>query len=85
MLILNLAGPHLPSARSWGRRADLGLLAQPRQGAPFHHSPTPIPHRLTTAPLCRGSFPFFCVCFMFLVPSPSCHLSENNTVYSGTP
>lgn len=28
-LILNLIGPYSSSARSWGRRDDLGLLAQP--------------------------------------------------------
>ena len=89
-LTLNLAGLHSPSARSWDRRADKGLLAQPRQGAPSH------PHcRLTTLPLCRGSFPFFCVCFYVLGPQAllpplwiktrSQPQSENNTVYSGTP
>lgn len=68
-LTLSLAGPHSPSARSWARRVGLGVLAEPRQGAPSH------PHcRLTTLPPCRGSFPFFCVCFYVLGPQPSCHL-----------
>ena len=89
-LTLSLAGPHSPSARSWARRVGLGVLAEPRQGAPSH------PHcRLTTLPLCRGSFPFFCVCFYVLGPQPllpplwiktrSQPQSENNTVYSGMP
>lgn len=58
-LILNLAGPHSCSARSWGRRADLGLLAQPRQGGPFPKPPQA--HHLT--PLLRH-FSFLCVCFL---------------------
>ena len=89
-LTLNLAGPHLPSARSWARRASLGLLAQPRPGAPSH------PHcRLTTLPLCRGRFPFFCVCFYVLAPQPllpplwiktrSQPQSENTAMYRGMP
>ena len=43
--------------------------------------PADSPRRLSA----EAVFLSFCVCFMFLVPSPSCHLSENNTMYSGTP
>lgn len=69
-LILKLTDPYSSSARSWGKRANLGLLAQPRQGAPF----PPTLCRLITLPLCQGSFPFFYVCFLCSwPPSSSCH------------
>lgn len=69
-LILNFTGLDSSSARSWSKRTNLGLLAPPRYGAPFPRALC----RLTTSPLCQGSFPFFCVCFLCSWPPPrSCH------------
>lgn len=69
-LILNFLGPYSASIGSWGRRANLGLLAQPQQETPF---PPPL-CRFTTLPLYQGSFPFFCMLSMFLASTPFCHL-----------
>lgn len=76
-LTLNLAGPRLPSARSWAKESRFRTAGPARPGAPSH------PYcRLTILPLCRGSFLSFVCVSVFLAPQPLCHLCGSRPGHS---